>query len=169
MTMAATLRAIITALLTAIPTVMLTGTLAACGGEPAPSRDATAKAFRPGEELYQRCAVCHMLTGEGMKPAYRSLVGSVWATGPADRAIALMLHGIRGPIRDGGVTYAMDMLPYGTGTALTDAEVADVLTYVRTSWGNHASPITREQVARVRAATAGRTAPYSAAELALMQ
>ena len=169
MTPAAALRALLTALLTAILTVILTGTLGACGGESAPSREATVNALRPGEELYQRCAVCHMLSGEGMKPAYRSLIGSAWATGPADRAIALMLHGIRGPIRDGGVTYAMDMLPYGTGTALTDAEVADVLTYVRTSWGNHASPITREQVARVRAATAGRTAPYSAAELALMQ
>jgi mono/diheme cytochrome c family protein len=48
---------------------------------------------------------------------------------------------------------------------LKDPEVAAVLTYVRSSWGNDAPPVTAAAVARVRAATAQRRAPWTAPEL----
>ena len=45
------------------------------------------------------------------------------------------------------------------------AELAAVLTYIRTSWGNRATPVTVADIARVRAKTKGRTKPFSEAEL----
>jgi hypothetical protein len=50
-------------------------------------------------------------------------------------------------------------------TVLTDEEVAAVLTYIRRSWGNQASPIDSPLVMRVRAAAAGRTRPWTDADL----
>ena len=57
------------------------------------------------------------------------------------------------------------MLPYGTGVAMTDAELAAVLTYIRTSWGNRAMPVTVADIARVREKTKGRSKPFSEVEL----
>jgi mono/diheme cytochrome c family protein len=48
---------------------------------------------------------------------------------------------------------------------LDDQEIADVLTYVRSNFGNSGAAITAEEVAAVRAATASRTSPYTEAEL----
>jgi hypothetical protein len=51
------------------------------------------------------------------------------------------------------------------GGALDDQGIADIATYIRTNFGNEASPITTEEVAAVRAATKGRTKPWTAKEL----
>ena len=51
------------------------------------------------------------------------------------------------------------------GQMLNDEEVAAVLTYVRQSFGNNLPPVKAAQVKKVRAATAGRTAPYTPEEL----
>ena len=53
------------------------------------------------------------------------------------------------------------MLPMG----LDDHQLADVLSYVRSTYGNTASAVTVEQVAVERAATSGRTQPWSAKDL----
>lgn len=118
-----------------------------------------------GEVAYTRCAVCHTPTGEGMPGVYPPLAGSAWVTGPAARPIAVVLHGVQGPIAVKGATYNSAMMPYGTGVPMSDAEVAAVVSHIRSSWGNAAGAVTEAEVARVRKATAGRTAPYAAAEL----
>jgi len=51
------------------------------------------------------------------------------------------------------------------GGALDDQGIADIATYIRTNFGNDAPPITTEEVAAVRAATQGRTKPWTANEL----
>jgi mono/diheme cytochrome c family protein len=51
------------------------------------------------------------------------------------------------------------------GAALPDEDVAAVLSYMRNAWGNQAPPITAEQVKAIRTATAGRTQPWTGAEL----
>ncbi|MBY0491125.1 MAG: cytochrome c [Gemmatimonadaceae bacterium] len=142
--------------------------LTACAG----SKDTTqgggaAKAsVSPGAQSYQRvCANCHLETGLGMVPAYRSLVGSPWATGSVDRAVAIVLFGVQGPVRDVDVTYYTAMLPYGSGARMSDDEVAAAITHVRTSWGNHASVVTAADVARVRARFPARTTGFTQAEL----
>jgi mono/diheme cytochrome c family protein len=55
------------------------------------------------------------------------------------------------------------------GAALSDEQVAAVLTYVRRAWDNAGSPITAADVAPIRALTAGRTSPWTDAELAALR
>jgi mono/diheme cytochrome c family protein len=111
------------------------------------------------------CANCHLETGKGMAPAYRSLVGSAWATGSVDRVVAIVLFGVQGPVKDSAYTYYTAMLPYGSGAKMSDEEVAAAITHVRTSWGNTASAVTAADVARVRARFSTRTTGFSQAEL----
>jgi mono/diheme cytochrome c family protein len=109
--------------------------------------------------------VCHTATGEGVPNIFPPLAGSEWVTGPAARPIAVVLHGLQGAVTVKGVTYTNAMMAYGTGVPMSDTEVAAVVTHIRSSWGNAASPVSEAEVARVRKATAGRTGPYTQAEL----
>ncbi len=122
-----------------------------------------------GKALYERCATCHMPTGAGMPGAFPPLAGSEWVTGKPDAMIRIILHGLQGPISVKGANYNAAMIAYGTGVAMSDAEVAAVATYVRTSFGNKATPVTAAQVAAIRAATAKRTTPWTAAELTALK
>ncbi len=164
--------------------------LAACGGEKAastPSTDSTPVAEQPtpaapaapttvasadaakGEELFGRCLACHQANGAGMPGVFPPLAGSEWVTGPASRPIAILIHGLTGEITVKGAKYNSAMMPYGTGAPMSDAEVASVLTYVRSNFGNTASAVTADEVAKVRAATAGRSTPLSQKDLEAMQ
>ncbi len=139
-------------------------------GEAVPSTAAASTAtpsapVSAGEVAYGRCVVCHTATGEGVPNVFPPLAGSEWVTGPAARPIAVVLHGLQGAVTVKGVTYTNAMMAYGTGVPMSDAEVAAVVTHIRSSWGNAASAVTEAEVARVRKATAGRTGPYTQAEL----
>lgn len=123
-------------------------------------------AAQDGAQLYQRCATCHQANGQGITGAFPPLAGSEWVTGRPDAAIRILLHGVQGEMTVKGAKYNSMMPAYGTGQEMSDAEVAAVLTYVRTSWGNKASPVTAAQVAAVRGATKGRKTSWTPAELA---
>jgi cytochrome c oxidase cbb3-type subunit II len=62
--------------------------------------------------------------------------------------IHVVLHGLQGT-KVGRVVYASQMPPFGT--TLKDAEIASIINYERSSWGNHGAPVTAEQVAAERA------------------
>jgi mono/diheme cytochrome c family protein len=55
------------------------------------------------------------------------------------------------------------------GPAMTDAQMAEAMTYVRSSFGNSAPPVTPAEVAKVRAATASRTTPWTQKDLEALQ
>jgi mono/diheme cytochrome c family protein len=153
--------------------------LAGCGGDkssgsavqaasasPAPAALATAAA-PDGRQLYQRCAVCHQPAGQGVPGTFPPVAGSEWATAAnAALPIRVVLRGLQGPITVKGQKINGTMPAFGTGQPMNDADVAAVLTYVRSSWGNTASAVTAADVAKERAATASHTAPWTAAELA---
>lgn len=122
-----------------------------------------------GQALYGRCAACHQPNGAGLAGAFPPLSASEWVTGDPAIPIKVVLHGLQGEIDVAGSTYNSVMLPYGGTGEMNDAEVAAVLTYVRGSFGNSASAVTAEEVAAVRAATADRTTPWTAAELKSLQ
>jgi hypothetical protein len=63
-----------------------------------------------------------------------------------------------------GATYNGAMPPQGA--AMSDADIANVLTYIRNTWGNEGSMVTKDMVASVRAKEKARTAPWTAADLA---
>ncbi len=144
--------------------VLLSGAITlACRGDSADAARARSRAL--GAQVYVRCAACHQPDGSGVPAVFPPLAGSEWVLGPADLPIAIVLHGVQGPIAVRGKTYDNSMLAYGTTAPLSDGEVAAVLTYVRTSWGNAAPAVSAADVARVRAATAARTTQWTPAAL----
>ena len=162
---------------TALMVFAAAAALTGCGGDkpsagaaqtasasPAPA--AAAAAAPDGRQIYQRCAVCHQAAGQGVPGAFPPLAGSEWA-GAANVAlpIRVVLHGLGGPVTVKGQKFNGAMPAYGTGQPLSDADVAAVLTYVRSSWGNTASAVSDADVAKERAATASQSGPWTAAQL----
>lgn len=163
----------------AVPMLAL---LVACGGERPPASDsaaatvpapaaepapaAVASAAPDGAQLYQRCATCHQVNGAGVAGAFPPLAGSefVLAANPT-AAIRVVLRGMQGPVTVKGATYNSVMVAYGTGAEMSDAEVAAVLTYVRSAWGNSASAVTPDQVAAERPAAKAAGKAVTADEL----
>lgn len=118
----------------------------------------------PGAAVFNgKCAVCHQMTGKGIPNVYPSLVGSEIATGDPVLPIRIVLHGFNGPIERNGGKYNGVMQPWKND--LTDQEIADVLSFVRSSWGNTAAAVTAEQVKEQRAATKGKVGAYTEQEL----
>ncbi|MBC8127301.1 MAG: c-type cytochrome [Gloeobacteraceae cyanobacterium ES-bin-144] len=104
--------------------------------------------LKSGRTQYIVCSACHGQNGEGTGLA-PPLAGSEWVTGPPENLIRIQLRGLHGPISVKGKTYDY---PVGM-TALayqTDSQIADVITYVRNSFGNSAPPVTPAQVAALR-------------------
>jgi mono/diheme cytochrome c family protein/glucose/arabinose dehydrogenase len=135
-------------------------------GKPTPSRPPprplTAEEqqrFAAGREQYATtCAACHQATGAGLTGVAKTLVGSAWVMGDPNLLIRIALHGKEG-----------EMLMPPVGGALTNEQLAAVLTYVRRSWGNEALPVDAAQVAEIRGATLGRKQPWTEAELARLR
>lgn len=91
-----------------------------------------------GEKVYAaNCVACHQATGKGMPPAFPPLDGSKLATGPKAAQIALVLNGKQGT--------AM-----ASFARLTDSELAAVITYTRTAWGNKAGEVLPAEVKAAR-------------------
>lgn len=109
------------------------------------------------------CASCHGASGLGVAGQYPPLAGSEWVLERPHHVVALVLHGLQGPVVVKGNTYNNVMTAWGK--QLNDRQIAAVITYIRNEWGNQASAITTEQVARVRAETAERTQAWTEAEL----
>jgi mono/diheme cytochrome c family protein len=127
----------------------------------APSGDAVREAR--GEELYtQHCASCHGQQGAGVGP-FPPLAGTEWVTGDEDTAIRILLHGLQGRIEVDDRIYNNVMPAFGR--RLSDDEVATLLSFVRSSWGNEAEDVASEDVAEIRRQHAGRAQPWTAAQL----
>jgi len=127
-----------------------------------PADEATLKR---GQAVYARtCIACHQPTGMGLPPVFPPLAGSEWVSKDASIAVRNIINGMQGPVTVKGVTYNSMMPPVA---GVSDADIADVLTYVRQSFGNQGNPVTADQVKAIRAANAGRTAPWTTAELGL--
>ena len=121
-------------------------------GESAPAKAAFApppeSVMQAGAKLYgQHCATCHGERGEGKGP-YPALAGNrALALNEPVNAIRVVLNGGFPPGTAGNPR------PYGMppfSHLLEDAQVADLVTYLRASWGNAASPVSAAQVNRYR-------------------
>ena len=84
--------------------------------------------------------------------------------GNEERLIKLTLNGLLGPIEVKGKSYP-GRVPMTAFRALSDDEIAGVLTYVRNSFGNEASPILPELVSKVREATKEEAGFYTPSDL----
>ena len=101
-----------------------------------------------GKSLFAKnCAACHQPTGKGIPGAFPALAGNAFVQSqPADVATVL-LKGRGG-------------MPDFSGS-LDDGEIAQVLTYVRASWGNGAAPVTEQDVGSTRTALGVAPASHS--------
>ncbi|MEM5428810.1 cytochrome c [Cupriavidus oxalaticus] len=112
-----------------------------------------------GAAIYSgQCVACHQATGQGLPGVFPPLAGSEWVQGKPETAVAIVLHGITGQLTVKGGTFNGAMPPFGA--QLNDAEIAAVVTHVRSQWGNAAPPVSAELVGQVRAATKDKTSPY---------
>lgn len=120
-----------------------------------------------GKRLYNaNCTACHQVTGTGVPGAYPPLAGSEWLINSEEVPVRILLHGLTGPITVKGGSYNGAMPSFGpSGTNLRDDQIAAILTYVRSEWGNAAPEVTKETVARIRAETKDRTKNWTAGEL----
>ena len=118
---------------------------------------------KKGEQVYAAvCTSCHQATGLGVAGAFPPLVGSEWVSGTPEILAAAVLHGLSGPIEVNGTSYNGAMPPWGA--TLSDDDIANVLTYIRSTWGNTSPPVDAGIVAPIRKAHTGR-GPWTAAEL----
>jgi mono/diheme cytochrome c family protein len=92
-----------------------------------------------GKTLFAKnCAACHQANGRGIPGAFPALVASPVATGPVDGVADVLLKG-RGGMPD-------------FSASLNDTDIAAVLTYARSSWGNHAPPVASAEIQARRVA-----------------
>ncbi len=126
------------------------------------------KSYRSGATLYNSvCFACHGSDGHGAPAPGGAghtiappLADSRRILGDERAAIAIVLHGLQGNVD--GTDYGAPMVPMNS---YSDAELANVLTYIRNSFGNRAPAVQPSAVATRRAADAGRSGYWTLEEL----
>jgi glucose/arabinose dehydrogenase/mono/diheme cytochrome c family protein len=109
--------------------------------------DKIKKSYKEGAVVYSRnCAVCHMDDGGGVTNLNAPLIKTKNVLGNKSKLINTVLKGLKG-VELQGEKYSNAMPPLGY---LTDKQIADVLTYVRNSFGNNASAVSHEEVTALR-------------------
>ena len=106
---------------------------------------------KAGKALFAgACSVCHQANGQGLDGVFPPLARSDFLLADAKRAIGVVLNGLQGKVTVNGKTYNSVMPPM---SQLNDDEVANILAYVRNSWGNQGGAISAAEVAAIRKAT----------------
>jgi mono/diheme cytochrome c family protein len=108
-----------------------------------------------------KCVACHQASGLGLPGVFPPLAGSEWVLGSDKILVQIPLHGITGSVQVKGATYNGAMPVFNT---LSDAEIAAVLSYVRSTWGNGAAAVSPATVAAGRKATESRSTPFASGE-----
>lgn len=105
-----------------------------------------------GKSLYSgTCSVCHQDDGAGLPGVFPPLAGSDYlATQSNEQIVRIVLNGLSGPVRVNGKDYNSVMPPM---SQLRDDEIANILSFVKTSWGNSGERVRKEDVTAIRNAT----------------
>jgi len=102
-----------------------------------------------GKKVYtQICLACHMADGGGVPHMNPPLINTPYVLGDKTTLVKIVLNGFKEDVEINGKTYSNNMTPHAE---LKDRQIADVLTYVRKSFGNKASPVTAVEVKKIRA------------------
>jgi mono/diheme cytochrome c family protein len=116
-------------------------TEAAAANNPASASD--------GATVYvANCASCHQSNGQGVSGAFPPLANNPTVTGNPTAAITIVKDGLTGRVVVNGATYSGIMPPWGK--QLSDTQIASVLSYIRSSWGNHAPGVSVAEVQAVK-------------------
>jgi nitrite reductase (NO-forming)/hydroxylamine reductase len=115
-----------------------------------------------GRKVFEAaCMACHQANGQGLPGAFPPLAGSDFLKVDKNRAIRVIVNGLQGPVVVNGVKFNSVMPPMAQ---LSDAEIANALTYVMNSWGNSFGSVAMAEVAAVRAGPKPKQEAGSATE-----
>ncbi len=110
-----------------------------------------AEQIKAGETLFAgTCSVCHQPNGQGLEGVFPPLAKSDFLMSDLKRAIGIVLNGLTGPVTVNGKAFNSVMPPM---SQLNDDEVANILTFVRNSWGNQDAQVNATDVAEIRRTT----------------
>lgn len=113
-----------------------------------------------GAQLFgAQCAACHQASGAGVPGVFPPLSDSEWVNAKETLPVNILLHGISGKLTVKGTAYNGAMPAFGE--KMSDAEIAAVLTHVRTHFGNSAGKIDASVVTSVREASKDRKMPWN--------
>lgn len=105
----------------------------------AKKQPAAAASIKRGQQVFAAtCIVCHQKNGKGVPRLNPPLTQTEYVLGDKSPLIQIVLKGLNQPIEVEGETYNNVMPSFAQ---LTDQQIADVLTYVRNSFGNKASAV----------------------------
>lgn len=105
-------------------------------------------ASSPGEATYYTyCSTCHQKDGRGASGRFPPLANTDWVSGDKERLIKIILEGMEGSIEINGEAYNGVMPQH---SFLSDTEISNVLTYIRSNFGNDASAIEVDEISKIR-------------------
>jgi mono/diheme cytochrome c family protein len=117
--------------------------------QPKPVQTKLQVSIERGKKVYtERCLTCHQIDGGGVQNMNPPLVKTKWVLGDKTQLINIVLKGLTTGIIIDDIEYHNVMASHAD---LSDLQIADVLTYVRNSFGNKAKAVTEEEVKAVRA------------------
>ena len=109
-----------------------------------------------GKKVYETyCISCHMENGLGVEGAFPSLV-KTGNLSDKNRLVKIILQGMRGPLKINGSSFDGEM----AGIEMTDKEVADVINYIRNTWGNKAPLVQVTEIPAAKIAVVKGYQPY---------
>jgi mono/diheme cytochrome c family protein len=108
----------------------------------------TVEKVHPGKAVFDaNCLTCHQADGSGVPGMHPPLVPGSWVSKEPRELVAIMMKGLSGKIEVNGEVYN-DFMP--SQAQLSDQEIADVLSYVRSNFGNNLGPVTVDLVNKIR-------------------
>ena len=122
-----------------------------------------------GKKIFtSKCASCHQPNGLGIATQYPPLAGSEWVSANPELITKIILKGLKGEITVKGEVYGTSAAVNMAAVPITDREIANVTTYVRSAWGNTASEITEEEVSFFRADSEDQVEQWTGTQLVEM-
>ncbi|HEX5399717.1 MAG TPA: cytochrome c [Verrucomicrobiae bacterium] len=120
-----------------------------------------------GKQVFDTyCGICHGPDGMGKPNQAPPLAGSEWVNEKSPtRLIHIPLRGLNGPIKVKGQEMSFPSGMLALGKSMSDADLAAVLTYIRSAWGNKAGEVTPDEVKSVRASVGTKSTPLTSEEL----
>jgi mono/diheme cytochrome c family protein len=129
------------------------------------------KQYPRGASLFRStCQPCHGADGNGVRSLAPPLNRSEWVTGSKEKLVAILLHGLSGPVKVNNKLYQApeingDMPGIGSNKDIVDEDIAQLSSFIRNSWSNEAEKISREEVMKIRKKFENRQGSFTAAEL----
>ena len=113
-----------------------------------PGKNSTANTVINGKIVYDKyCLACHQADGSGVPGLYPPIKNTEWVTGDKETLVKIILEGMKDEIEVNGIIYSNEM---PAQNYLTDREIADVLTYIRSNFENKADSVSAAFVKSLR-------------------